>query len=652
MADAVPPSALVQAAPAGAYSSPMETKALCLILASQAEHSPKALPLGAACVASAIKADAALSSRIDARVESAEPGEAAAEFARRIAAMGPAYVGCSLFAWNRGFLAEAARELRALLPGAVLFAGGPEATAAPGSFVRSEPYDFILPGEGEASVPRLLSALPPSGDPRPAALPFILEAGVADPELLPSPWLDGSIAALERGGALWELTRGCPFACAYCYESKGSMRARPLPMARLEAELELFARAGIEQVSVLDPTFNADRERTRALLDLIEEKGEGMFFSFEVRAEFLDRDQARRFASIPCSVQVGLQSAKSEVMKALGRPFDPGLFARKLRMLDEAGAVYGIDLMYGLPGDSHRGFLDSLAFALELRPNHLDVFRLAILPGTLLSETAAASGVEWDREPPYLVKGSPGYPPQDVERSASFARAVEVFYNKGRAVPWFGALATAAGLSYGALAAEVETALRLRAEAKGLGEADADGVYDHTRIEEFQLDFAASLLLHRGRPECVDAVRDLIRLHGAYSRALAECEETVLSLSYDPEAVLSQASQDPRAFARSAKRRPSRVWIGRDEEGEVDLRPLPPEQGQIAKREAGAKREPDPKREPDGKRDAVTNRQAVAKRKAQAKRKGSPTLDARADEARLKARGSRDAPRKGPDRPR
>lgn len=548
----------------------MEKKALCLVLAAQAEYSPKALPLGAACVVSALKADPRLSARLEASVLSADPGETPVSFARRAAALDPSILGFSLFVWNRPYLEKAAEELRRLLPGAFLFAGGPEATADPDSFSPGRPFDCLTLGEGEASAPLALSSFLDGEGGR----PFAVRGQALDPVDLPSPWLDGSLPALERGGALWELARGCPFACAYCYESKGEGRVRPLPAARLERELELFVRSGIEQVSVLDPTFNADPARAKALLDMIEAKGEGIHFSFEVRAEFLDREQARRFASIPCSVQIGLQSADPGVMRALGRPFDPALFARKLRMLDEAGAVYGIDLMYGLPGDSHSGFLSSLAFALSLRPNHLDVFRLSVLPGTPLRERAAALGIEFDADPPYAAAALPGYPAEDIERSASFARAVEVFYNRGRAVPWFGALATAAGVSFGALIAEIETALRLRKDARGLGEVDAEGVYDHRRVEDFQIDFAEGFLVHRGRPECVDAMRDLIRLHGAYSRALAEGEESLVSLNYDPEAVLSPAGLDPRAFARSCRKRPGRVWIGRDEEGEVDLRPV------------------------------------------------------------------------------
>jgi coproporphyrinogen III oxidase-like Fe-S oxidoreductase len=121
---------------------------------------------------------------------------------------------------------------------------------------------------------------------------------------------------------------------------------------------------------VLDPTFNANKERARRLLALIEEKACDIHWHFEVRAESLDRDLARRFAELGASLQIGLQTARPEVAAKIGRPLDRGLFASKIGLLNEEGAVFGLDLIYGLPGDDPDGFRSSLDFALSLYPNN------------------------------------------------------------------------------------------------------------------------------------------------------------------------------------------------------------------------------------------------------------------------------------------
>ena len=91
------------------------------------------------------------------------------------------------------------------------------------------------------------------------------------PELntISSPYLDGTLDPAEYGGALWELARGCPFKCSYCYESKGEKKIQYFPMERIEKELKLFAEKDVPQVFVLDPTYNANKERALSLLKMM-----------------------------------------------------------------------------------------------------------------------------------------------------------------------------------------------------------------------------------------------------------------------------------------------------------------------------------------------------------------------------------------------
>ena len=151
-----------------------------------------------------------------------------------------------------------------------------------------------------------------------------------NPEVLSSPYLDGTIDVAKYGGALWELARGCPFKCSYCYESKGEKKVSYFPLERLEKEIELFAKKNISQVFVLDPTYNASKERAIKMLKIIEKKAPGMFFYFEARAEFIDRELAQAFSRVPCALQIGLQSADEAVLKNVHRTLDKKKFIRNI----------------------------------------------------------------------------------------------------------------------------------------------------------------------------------------------------------------------------------------------------------------------------------------------------------------------------------
>lgn len=556
-----------------------------LLVASAARASPEALPLGAASVAAALRSafrgpvgSAEEGFRLEASVLDLGPDPDPDRAMSRIASYSAGAVGLSAYSWNADAMAEIARALRAAAPETIVFAGGPEVTARPESFLRESGADFAIVGEGEAPVVEAFRALAATGtladrggDDKSLALADALRdiEGIAlpglpwrrpspaDPATLASPWLSGTLdPAAFSGDLVWELARGCPFRCAYCYESKGQGGIRPFPMERIEAELELFLRSGVRYAFVLDPTFDAEPRRAAALLDLFRQKAPGIRWKFEIRAELLDRGLARRFAALDCTLQIGLQSAKASTLAAIGRPgFERKDFARRTALLDEAGASFGLDLIYGLPGDSLRDFEESLDFALGLGPNHLDVFPLALLPGTDLAERAAELGIEADPRPPYRVRSTRELLPGDLDRATRLAEACDRFYSGGRAVAWFGA----------ALAPlKQRPSAFLEEYSRWRGSERAGG--RHREIEVEQLGFLRAAYARRGLQRVLPALEDLVRLHGAYGRALAEGESTELELSYDPEEALAAPAIGLTAFARSGERSPGSWIVLPDEE--------------------------------------------------------------------------------------
>jgi hypothetical protein len=405
-------------------------------------------------------------------------------------------------------------------------------------------------------------ALPGSASPSSRALP-------EDLARFPSPWLTGFIKPRE-GGVLWELARGCPYHCSYCYESKGEVGLRRIPRARIEAELDFFARSGVEQAFVLDPTFDADRARAKELLGLIERKGRTIHWKFEVRAELLDRELARRFSAIDCSLQIGLQSADPEVSAAVGRPLDLKAFSRGLELLNAEGVVYGIDLIYGLPKDSLAGFSRSLDFALGFQPNHLDVFPLAVLPGTALAERAEEFGLRYDPEPPHLLACTPSFPPEAMAKARRLASACDLFYSRGRAVSWFLQAVKPLKMRPAAFLGRFASA----AEEDGLFGRDlASPLIASSRIEVVQLAFLESEYRAKGLDSLVPALRDIVTFNGAWGRAMAEGESSELALSYDPDEVLGADALDLAAFARTARPRPGRYLLAAGPEG-PELQPV------------------------------------------------------------------------------
>ncbi len=581
----------------------------------------RAAPYGAATVASALSARADFTGRISISIIESLPGDPPEGIATRVLALKPQLVGFSVYSWNRGSLGTVARVLRPRLRAALFVAGGPETSADPEGVMAEGLADIAVAGEGEAAMAGIVaSALKLPAEAHPGAtvrdIPesgTIIRSAMLDPAGLASPWLDGTLDPAQWGGAAMELARGCAFRCAFCFESKGAAlvsngtaRVRRFPLARVAAELDRFRSAGVQEVFVLDPTFNADGKRMADAVKLMVEKGKGLRFILELRAELLDRNQARLLADLDCSVQIGLQSSDRAVLAGVDRSFDPAIFARKVRLLEEYGVVYGLDLIYGLPGDNAAGFLRSLDYALALAPNHLDVFRLAVLPGTALADRATNLGLVYDHLAPHLVRSTPTFTSAALDEADRLAAALDLLYTRGRAVVWFPAISKVLGMKPSAIikafahSAQFQDLRAGSRTAAGYGTADGSGMAagtgklashrlatdrkaSHREIETATLLFISELFSRhagpraetkpsaepktapkaapKGQPSGMLKVgTDLIRTSGAWTRALAEGEDTELALDWSPEQLMDYAAADLRRFVAEFGKSPGH-WL-------------------------------------------------------------------------------------------
>ena len=535
-----------------------------VLVAIHIEPSPRAVPLGPAMLASALKRafpDAIQTCLVDLFLD--QPATVCAE---RILALNPDCVGFSMYVWNRTLSLEIAALLKTQRPGLVIFAGGAEATADPAGVSAACSLDFVLPGEGENLIQEAMGKLLAGASPG-AIAAAVTPAPVKDLATLTSPYLDGTLRLQEYTGALWELSRGCPFACDFCFESRGTEGIRRIPMDRVEAELAVFVASGIREVFVLDPTFNYHKAQAKAILRLLAAQAPDIHFFFEIRSEFIDREMAKLFAAIPCTLQIGLQSSRDQVLRNIGRSLDPEVFEAKVLLLHQAGVPYGFDLIFGLPGDTLEGFRESVDFALSLVPNHLDTFCLSVLPGTRLAETAPVLGLEYQAGHPYQVIATPTFSREELAQAARIAQGCDAFYNRGKAVPWFDIILEALQLAPSKIFEAFATYL------------ESQSSEDLTLL---QRDFIATLFHEKGEPLCGSLAADIITYFG-YAADLMDAPPAarnstappfrLAAFNHDPEELLAQlqagnTSLEELVFSLPSKPCKARLYLI---EGEVTL---------------------------------------------------------------------------------
>lgn len=551
----------------------MATHVICTTLLI--EKSPQALPLGAACVASAIKNSPLTKDLCTVELKAfckedneyskhAINDDAAAEYIsgqilgqKGQGQMENLIVAFSVFVWNRIILEKAALILRK--NGIICIAGGPEVTANPGSFTA---FDYVTIMEGELRVPYLISKIIAKDKEALQAeqLQLSLSPLSCPLEQLSSPYLDGTLDPSEYDGALWELARGCPFKCSYCYESKGEKIVRKFPMERIEKELDLFAKKKIPQVFVLDPTYNANKERAIQLVNLIAKKTPDTFYYFEARAEFIDRQLALAFTKIPCALQIGLQSANEEVLKLVNRPFNRKQFVKNIGFLNDAGVIFGFDLIYGLPGETFKSFKEGIDFALSLYPNNLEIFCLSVLPGTDLYDRAQDLHLNYMDNPPYNIINTDKFSNQDIQHASRLAKACTVFYNDGRAVPWFNIITHHLKIRAPEFFDRFYNEILQKNNLLNSNENCSCNLTQQ-EIEKLQVDFVTKLCKEKHLDKYIKVMTDLIRYNGAISRKTDTGKSQTVQLNYHEDYLCSEYIFDLEFFTKNVKIKPYTIRI-------------------------------------------------------------------------------------------
>ncbi len=365
----------------------------------------------------------------------------------------PWLVGFTCYLWNIERTLWIAEQLKTARPELQIIVGGPEITADNDWVLRQKAIDYAAIGEGEQTFRELLTALSQDDRPR-AAIPGLyvrppcatgsasallahvnsngFQPALAEPgaheasehELrlppprrplpnlteISSPYLAGILDAADEQMMLLETIRGCIFKCKFCYYPKSYDDLYFLPEEKIVANLEHARRRGAREVVLLDPTLNQRRDFPKFLRLLASENPDRQFTYFgELRAEGITEEVAGLLKEANfAEVEIGLQSIDPLAMELMDRKNNLRAFERGARAMLDLGIRVKVDLIIGLPGDT----VDSVRRGLDYLHrsqlySEVQVFNLAILPGTAFRQEAAELGLTFQNRPPYYVLNTP-----------------------------------------------------------------------------------------------------------------------------------------------------------------------------------------------------------------------------------------------------
>lgn len=110
--------------------------------------------------------------------------------------------------------------------------------------------------------------------------------------------------------------------------------------------------------------------------------------TLEVNPGTVDKRKLREYRHIGINrLNIGVQSFQDEQLKMLGRIHSAADAKLVLSQAREAGfANLGLDLMYGLPGQTRECWLEDMETAARFQPEHLSCYLLTFEPGTPMDQ--------------------------------------------------------------------------------------------------------------------------------------------------------------------------------------------------------------------------------------------------------------------------
>lgn len=267
--------------------------------------------------------------------------------------------------------------------------GGPHATASYREV--AEYVDFVIVGEGEFTLPRLIKNLESGGT---GDIPGVATKNGYRP-VDSSVRLDGYPPFSDVKGYI-EITRGCPFSCGYCQTPQifgHCMRHRSID------EIVRYSSRH-DQVRFVTPNafaYGSDGihprfDKIRRLLEQIKNPVFFGTFPSEVRPECITEESIRIISDYCANTKLhfGAQSGSDTILSRLNRGHTVADAIRAAELCHDAGITPIVDFIVGFPFETDDEQRETVSCIREIsRIGKIHVHRFVPLPGTPLASTRA-----------------------------------------------------------------------------------------------------------------------------------------------------------------------------------------------------------------------------------------------------------------------
>lgn len=346
-------------------------------------------------------------------------------FVEQILDKKPDMVGFSAFTDSYAFLAEVADGVRNKSDVPIVF-GGIHPTLTGGKIIHNDFIDYIIVGEGESALPKLISAIE-------GIIPFkdvpnliYKDNGVRhnNPQMpychnldtlpFPDKSLYAKLNPYITKAYCTIASRGCHFNCSYCsnnvyhriyhFEKEHIRKRSP---ENVIAELEIAKKKyPVSTFYLVDDMFAADYEWLVQFTELYVERI-GVPFHCASHPSVINDNIAELLSRAGCfNVEIGLQTPVERLRRSVLKRYEPVDMIRKATVsLKKHHVPFSLDHIFGLPGENVEDEQETLEFHNSVNTRRIDKYWLNFYPGTDIVDIAIENNVITEQEKELIQRG-------------------------------------------------------------------------------------------------------------------------------------------------------------------------------------------------------------------------------------------------------
>lgn len=333
------------------------------------------------------------------------------ELKKKLIDFNPEVIGVTGHTHNIMDMIQTSTMFKKINPEGQVIWGGPHASAFPVQSMSFSQVDYVVCGEGEKTLHRLLEHLDKSKE-----LPDhirgmlyrkegeIIQTDSADYIMdldeLPHPrrnllniknyyYTVGS--GLTSSGFV--SSRGCPYHCTFCSTPGKVFRCRSAE--DVVNEMEECQNLGIKELYFVDDTFNVNQERVLKICKKILERKLSVSWNYRGRINLITQEQLEMAENAGCTrIQLGVETGTDEGLKKLKKGLTTNEIRKVFKWIKQTKISSAAYFMLGCPHETCKEEVyKTIDFAIELDPDYVLFGILTPYPDTEIYREGIEKGI-------------------------------------------------------------------------------------------------------------------------------------------------------------------------------------------------------------------------------------------------------------------